>query len=277
MKNTDQPLVSIAIPFFNAEKYLSKAIESVIQQTYNNWELILLNDGSTDSSMAIAERFKNIDDRIMIYNDGFNRNLGYRLNQIPSIVKGVYLCRMDADDIMHPRKIESQIKFLLDNKEVDILGTNAYSIDEEDLVQGIRYNIQSGLLNDVKSFIHPTIMGKTDWFKNNPYDVNAVRIEDAELWLRTHQFSNFKILGEPLFFYREFGTEYYKKYIKGIPSLYYLIKKHSYHGRVMSFSIKYFLATMYMYFYFLFGKESIPIKKRNSIRFKEHLHYSTFL
>lgn len=261
--------VTIAIPFYNGEKYLGKAIKSVIDQTYTDWELLLIDDGSNDSSFDIAKYYENQDHRIKIYKDGENKNLGYRLNQIPSLVDTEYLCRMDADDIMHPQKIMSQITYLENNPETDILGTNAYSIDSEDNVQGIRFLPENSLATDVRSFIHPTIMGRTEWFKNNPYDVNAIRIEDAELWLRTYKLNNFKTLNQPLFFYREFGSKYYQKYFKGIPSLFYIIKKHRFKTDFIFFGIKYVLSSIKMYLYYFFGKEDVPIKNRNKVVFKK--------
>ncbi|MEI5983687.1 glycosyltransferase family 2 protein [Sphingobacterium sp. PU5-4] len=277
MTNLKNPKVSIAIPFYNAEKYLSLAIDSVIYQSYINWELLLIDDGSNDSSVVIAKNYEKVDNRIRLYSDGLNKNLGYRLNQIPDLVHGEFLCRMDADDIMHPNKIEKQVDFLIKNPTVDVLGTNAYSIDENGNVQGIRANTDVLIIDNVRGFIHPTIMAKTSWFKNNPYDVDAVRIEDAELWLRTARKSNFKVLGTPLFFYREFGTHYYKKYLKGIPSLWYLLKKHKMGLSFVMFSLKYLISTLKIYLYFIFGKEHRLIKKRNQKIIENEINWRNYV
>jgi len=273
MESSEREL-TIAIPFYNAERFLASAIQSIINQTYLMWDLILLDDGSTDSSLKIANSYAESDKRIRVISDGRNMNLSYRLNQIPTLVKTKYLCRMDADDIMHPQKIEKQIEFLKNNTDVDLLGTNAYSIDENDLVQGIRLNTNN-VSKEVKEFIHPTILGKTEWFLKNPYDAMAMRIEDAELWMRTFKTSNFRLLNEPLFFYREFGSNYYKKYIKGIPSLYYLIKKHKLIA--IKFSIKYIISTSIYFFYSLINREDIPIINRNKIIFNPKKDINTFL
>lgn len=221
----DKDLISVGIPFFNAEKFLSKAIESVISQSYDNWELLLLDDGSNDGSLKIAKGFEQKDNRIKVFSDGRNKGLGARLNELATLSNGEYIARMDADDIMHPIRLETQVQILIDNPNIDVLGTNAYVIDENDLVFGMRYRENSGMTK-VEHFIHPTIMGKKQWFLDNPYDEKAIRIEDAELWYRTKQFSNFMMTNEPLLFYREFGTSYYPKYLKVIPSLIYLNKKY---------------------------------------------------
>lgn len=258
-------LVTVAIPFFNAQDFLSQAIESVFSQTYQDWKLLLIDDGSTDNSLNIAMKYEK-DRRVIIHSDGKNRNLGFRLNQIPSLVDSKYLVRMDADDIMHPERIEKQLKVLESNPEIDVLGTNAYSIDANNLVQGIRLKFSDNdIIKKVHAFIHPTIMAKTLWFENNPYDIKAERIEDAELWFRSGNRFNFQILTEPLLFYREFGNNYYKKYFKGFPAMLYVLKKHSYNFQLMKFAFKYYLSGMVYFLYNLFGREMVLVKGRNAV------------
>lgn len=259
-------MVTIAIPFYNAGKFLAAAIDSVLWQTYTNWQLILLDDGSTDNSLNIANSYAEKDNRITVVSDGQNKNLGYRLNQIPSLVTTEFLARMDADDIMHPQRIEQQINTLINHPEIDVLGTNAYTINKNNEIVGMRFVFdQSTKLRKVQGFIHPTIMAKTEWFKNNPYDVQAVRIEDAELWYRTRDSSNFMMIMEPLFFYREFGGDYYKKYIKSNDCKEYILNKYN----NSSYWIKFFKSNIYkaaLYYLFnLFSLERILIQKRNEI------------
>ena len=255
--------VTIAIPFFNAEKYLSQAIDSIIFQTYCDWELLLVDDGSTDSSVSIAEEYQKKDDRIKLYTDGENKNLGFRLNEIPKLVTTEYLVRMDADDIMHPKKIEKQLDALLHYPEIDVLGTNAYSIDEDNNVVGIRLNISKEEIIPVETFIHPTIMARTSWFLSNPYDVTAVRVEDIELWIRSKDKSKFYILTEPLFFYREFGGGYYKKYLKSLPSFWNLVMKNNFKKVYLLLFIKNIIGTIVYFVYDKLGKEHYLILKRN--------------
>ena len=123
-------MVTIGLPFYNAEKYLALAIESVLQQTYTNWELLLLDDGSTDNSLSIAQSYAQKDSRIKVISDGKNKNLATRLNELPSLAQGLYLARMDADDIMLPARIERQLAVLKAHPEIDVLGTNAYIIND---------------------------------------------------------------------------------------------------------------------------------------------------
>lgn len=107
------PLVSIIIPLYNAEKYVAEAIESVINQTYTNWELIIVNDGSIDNSLAIAKSFEN--EKIKVFsqeNKGASaaRNFGYSLS------KGDFIKFFDADDLLSQNMLEEQVNRLKDNE-----------------------------------------------------------------------------------------------------------------------------------------------------------------
>lgn len=268
-------LVSIGIPFYNAEKYLAFAIQSVVDQSYENWELILVDDGSTDNSLKIAQDFAHRDARIRVICDGENRQLPYRLNQLIKESKGKFIARMDADDIMHPKRLENQLAILKSHADIDVLGTNAYVIDENNLVFGRRYKQTEGL-KKVESFIHPSIMGKKSWFLDNLYDKKAIRIEDAELWYRTKQHSNFMITCEPLLFYREFGQDYYKKYFLANISKKYILQKYNY----SSFWKKFFKlnkvkGNLY-YLANLLNQEQRLINKRNQIIFDRKVHLGTY-
>ena len=220
-------MVTIGLPFYNAEKYLALAIESVQAQTYTDWELLLLDDGSTDNSLSIAQSYAQKDSRIKVISDGKNKNLATRLNELPSLAQGLYLARMDADDMMHPARIERQLAVLETHPEIDVLGTNAYIINDENAVTSSRYPLTpKNTLTRVKSFIHPTIIAKKQWFLENPYNTKALRMEDAELWYRTHSKYHFVRLNEPLLFYREVGNNYYKKYFLAQQSKAYIFSKY---------------------------------------------------
>ena len=208
------PLVTIGIPFYNASLYLREAIQSVINQSYDNWELLLINDGSTDDSLEIAQEFKDL--RIKIFSDGKNLGLIQRLNQIIGLANGIFLARMDSDDIMHIDRISKQVKFLISNPHIDVVGSNYFTIDSQNQILGkIPVN---GKLNKVKNILkkggmaHPTIMGKTTWFYNKMYDQKCYRFEDLEIWLRSASFSNLLTLNEELLFYRSVSDSSYTKF-----------------------------------------------------------------
>jgi glycosyltransferase involved in cell wall biosynthesis len=207
--------VTIAIPFFNAQRTLADAVKSVFAQTYHDWELLLVDDGSRDSSVEVV---KHIDDpRVRVICDGVNLGLSARLNQIATLAQGEYLARMDADDLMHPERIARQAAFLAENSKIDVVDTATYTVDDDLTPLGIRGDepldcspeavLKNGLL------IHPTMMGRTNWFRRNPYDGTFHRAEDRELWCRTCTGTQFARLCEPLFFYREALTGNLRNYI----------------------------------------------------------------
>lgn len=207
--------VTIGIPFYNAERYLEYAIRSVINQSFTDWFLILLDDGSTDSSVSIAKAFqcKNI----MVLSDGINRGLVYRLNQLTQLVETPYYSRMDSDDIMHVNRLQNQIAFLDENPDVDLVGSSVCYIDGNNEIYGkgcancAPKAKREALIGNV--FFHPTVTGKTEWFRHNPYDVSSVRMEDFELWVRTIEKSKFANLPQYLLYYREAGLPYLEKYL----------------------------------------------------------------
>lgn len=199
--------VTIAMSFYNDEKTLAIAIKSILYQSYSDWNLILLDDGSTDDSLKVAREFK--DSRICVYSDGINKGLAPRLNEIVHMAKGKYIARMDADDIMHPERLKLQVEYLDKHKDIDVVGTEAYSVDRHNRILGKRMMkpIPQKMADVFKGsiFIHPTIMGKITWFENNLYEegVWAVRAEDYELWCRSFRYSKFAVISSPLLFYRE--------------------------------------------------------------------------
>lgn len=257
-------MVTIGLPFYNAEKYLALAIESVQAQTYTDWELLLLDDGSTDDSLSIAQNYEKRDSRIKVISDGKNKNLATRLNELPSLAQGLYLARMDADDIMHPARIERQLTVLKAHPEIDVLGTNAYIINDENVVTGTRYPLTpENTLTRVRGFIHPTIIAKKQWFLANPYDTEAIRLEDAELWYRTHSKYHFVRLNEPLLFYREVGNNYYKKYFLAQQSKAYIFSKYPNESYWKQYFKTNFLKGIVYRIAHIFGMEQWLVNRRN--------------
>ncbi|ELR96302.1 glycosyltransferase family 2 protein [Gloeocapsa sp. PCC 73106] len=199
--------ISVGIPFYNNQATLGAAIRSVFAQTWQDWELILVDDGSSDRSVEIAKAVE--DSRVKVIQDGENRGLAWRLNQITRLAQGEYLARMDGDDLMHPQRLERQIEYLRQNPQVDVVATGVYVVNHENQLQGIRgldslhqMTTKSVLLNK-GLIIHPTVMGKRDWFERYPYDTSYLRTQDRELWCRSAGDSCFAKIPEPLYFYRQ--------------------------------------------------------------------------
>lgn len=258
-------LVTIAIPVYNAERYLRDAISSVLNQTYHDWELYLINDGSTDNSLDIMEEFVRRDIRIKLIDDGENKGLVYRLNQSILMATGKYYARMDADDIMFITRIEEQVKYLEAHPYIDVLGSSIMTIDNNNNIIG------SGLSSgEVSSFIHPTVMGKLDWFKTYLYADWALRAEDVELWYRTVSTSLFWSMDKPLLFYREHGVPTTKKYIQTQKTLLKIFSRYKNYKKSFFWFITNSLSSiakmiLYMIFH-LFDKTDFLVVRRHRVQ-----------
>ncbi|MGA3020053.1 MAG: glycosyltransferase family A protein, partial [Bryobacteraceae bacterium] len=197
--------VSIGLPFFNNQKTLADAIRSVLAQTLCDWELILVDDGSTDGSLALARSIH--DPRVRLVSDGVNRGLSSRLNQIADLARGPYLARLDGDDMMHPERLERQVAALESNPGADMVATAMYSMDRSDRPRGIQGfthpDIRPIAVLTHSPFVHGSIMARTEWFRRHPYDESRRRSQDRELFIRTFRNLSFVHLAEALYFCRE--------------------------------------------------------------------------
>ena len=174
---------------YNDERYLSQAIESILNQTYSNFEFIIINDGSTDNSLKIIKYYKNIDDRIKIINQ---KNLGLTksLNKGIKIARGKYIARQDADDISCENRFQKQIKYFNNNINIQLLGTNSYIIDKDGKI--IKKNkiikskdIKKYLFEKKNPFIHGSIMFRKKTFQNiGGYREKFVYSQDYDFLLR---------------------------------------------------------------------------------------------
>ena len=108
----DKEKVSIIVPMYNAEKFIGKTIESVLSQTYENWEMLIMNDVSTDNSLAVVNEFAKKDDRIMIVNTEKNMGVVKGRNHLIDLAIGKFIAFLDADDYWHSQKLEKQIQFM---------------------------------------------------------------------------------------------------------------------------------------------------------------------
>ncbi|HEY8917005.1 MAG TPA: glycosyltransferase [Chitinophaga sp.] len=209
------PVLTIGLPFYNNRSTLELALKSIFAQTYQDWELILLDDGSTDGSSALAAAIN--DPRVRLVADGTNKGLIYRLNQIAQLAEGKYLARMDADDLMDPERLEKQVSYLLTHPDVDLVDTGTWSIDEEGKPRGKRglepINTNPEHILRHAMLLHASVVGKRSWFLNNPYNKDFIRAEDYELWCRTYAHSKFARIAEPLYIVRE-GKVNVKNYAK---------------------------------------------------------------
>ncbi|MGP5435773.1 glycosyltransferase family 2 protein [Psychrobacter alimentarius] len=204
--------VTICIPFYNAEHTLLDAVRSVFAQTHESWELILIDDGSTDSSLKIAKSIK--DSRVTVYSDGKNRRLAARLNELTKLAKYDVIARMDADDLMSTVRLEKQLKILLSNPNIDLVSTGLCSLNDKNEALSTRcviseHSITSkGLLSGNSGIVHASLLGNRAWFKRNPYKESMTKSQDTNLWVRSYSKNDLNIafIPEPLYYYREDGN-----------------------------------------------------------------------
>jgi glycosyltransferase involved in cell wall biosynthesis len=205
-KDAFYPLVSIGMPVFNCEKTLTIAIRSILNQTYDNWELLLLDDGSTDRTLEVARSFD--DPRISVLTDHSHKGLVPRLDQAIEISRGEYFARMDGDDVAYPERLELQTKYLEQHPEVDLLGCGMLVFKGDGVVVGSRPAPETHEEICRRPWAgfhlyHPTWMGRMEWFRKHRYRPEAIRAEDQDLLLRTYQTSRFAALKTILLGYRE--------------------------------------------------------------------------
>jgi len=213
------PLVTVGIPFYNNEKTLLNAIRSIFSQTFEDWELILVDDGSTDGSLEIA---RSVDDRRvrLLPRDGRNLRLSARLNQINTAARGEFIARMDADDMSHPQRFARQLEFLDTHKNVNVVGTSMYILNRQ--IQPTRKitvpeRHEVIVQNKFKSVLiaHASVMAKAEWFRRWPYNEKCPITQDQELWIRSTSQSILANISEPLYLCNEFAATSLSKYLRG--------------------------------------------------------------
>jgi glycosyltransferase involved in cell wall biosynthesis len=127
----EQPLISVVIPAYNVAPFIEEAIRSIMTQTYENLEIIVVDDCSTDDTYAILQRLAAEDSRIRLYRNERNKRIVETLNYAIEVARGSYIARMDGDDVSLPQKIEAQYRFLQEHPEIDLVGINVIMIDEQ--------------------------------------------------------------------------------------------------------------------------------------------------
>ena len=219
------PLVTVSMPAFNSEHYIAEAIESILAQTYENFELIIIDDGSTDRTREIVERYS--DPRIIKIFSDQNRGLITTRNLIASIAKGKYLALLDADDRAFPERLQLQVDFLESNA-ADICGADHWTLNQAngEMKRSKQRHTDSdirALLSICSPLCNPAIMGRLEVFKKFPYQSSYMHAEDYCLWvdiaLAGYRFANIK---ERLIAYRLHSTQTSVNYLQGARNVFSL-------------------------------------------------------
>lgn len=210
-------LVSVILPAYNASNYIREAIESILNQTYNNFELIIINDGSTDNTLRIINTYD--DSRIKLINNERNKGLIYSLNRGIDVSRGEFIARMDADDISHPFRFAKQIKVMNQNSDIVVCGTyiNYFGASKGRFSRchpnQHNEDIKKSLLVRC-AFAHPTVMIRASILKKNgiKYDENFRSCEDYKLWIDLASYGNFINIPIPLLNYRVSNNQISSQY-----------------------------------------------------------------
>ena len=129
-----KPLVSVLIPTYNVGDFINQAISCIQNQSYSNFEIVVVDDGSSDGTYEILQEIQNADSRLRLFRNDVNSGIVTSLNYGISKFRGEYIMRMDGDDLCHYQKIEVQLDYLIANKNIDLVGCDVYSIDEKNNV-----------------------------------------------------------------------------------------------------------------------------------------------
>jgi len=201
-----KPLLSVIMSVYNAQNYLKDSIESILNQTYKNFEFIIINDGSSDNSLEIIEEYAKQDSRIKVINQK-NKGLPFSLNRGIEMSSGEYIVRMDADDISLPYRFEKQLDFMQKNPEIGICGSSIIAFGEVKEAIKKFYKDDKMLKSELlfsTCFAHPTVFMRSSLFKefNIKYNEEFVNSQDYELFSKMAKITKFANIQEPLLKYR---------------------------------------------------------------------------
>lgn len=201
------PTVSVILPVFNAERYLKYAIDSILDQTYKDFELIIINDGSTDKSRSLIDDYAKSDDRIVVVHQE-NIGLVVTLNKAVKLARGTYIARMDGDDISLPRRLDIQVALMDENKKA-VLCASCFDVINE-YNEFVRLSTAPAFDKDLKRSMHlynPIAHGsvmfrRQAFIKAGEYSTEVGPVEDYDLWIRLAALGDFIYSPHSLFRWR---------------------------------------------------------------------------
>jgi glycosyltransferase involved in cell wall biosynthesis len=207
---TFSPLISVLMPAYNSELYIAEAIESILNQTYQNFELLIYDDGSSDNTRKIIDQYQ--DSRIIKYYSNHNAGVVVARNSLIDSARGKYIALMDSDDISGVFRLEKQFKFLEKN-EIDLCGTSQWNFNQR--TGKIKASKDSFSDADLRSLLavycsicNSTVMGKSAIFKEFKYSLEMPMAEDYFLWCQIaasgYKFANLK---DRLLVYRQYPEQ----------------------------------------------------------------------
>ena len=203
----DSPKVTVLMPVYNGEKYLEEAVESILSQTFRDFEFIIIDGGSTDGTPAILARYQQTDDRIRVYYQE-NQKLVASLNMGCQLARAEYIARMDADDVSLPKRLAREVNYLETHPEIGVLGTWMELINENSVPQNkVRVPTSPWLIGWSLIFancmVHSSVMMRRDIVEQlGFYRPEALQAEDYDLWARASPITKLANIPEVLLRYR---------------------------------------------------------------------------
>lgn len=211
------PKISIITCCYNSEKYLNKAINSISKQSFNDFECILINDGSTDQTADILEKWRSKDQRIRVIHNPHNMGISVSANKGIELSDCTFLARFDADDIMHTKRLEMQLAYI-EKHNLDILGSNLINIGRF-IKSKTHYPIPDKAIRALmlfqSPFAQPSILLRRSSLGDQRYNIEMKYAEDYDLWERMSATAKMGNIPEYLLYYRNHPRQIsntYKKY-----------------------------------------------------------------
>lgn len=201
------PLVSVILPAFNAREFISQAVQSILNQSFRDFELLVIDDGSTDGTTKILESIT--DPRLRVISHDTNQGLIYSLNEGIAESKGQLIARMDADDVSHPDRLDIQVNFLLRNPDIGVVGTAIQLIDRQGKTGPIyafpeSHSFIEWSISFFCPIAHPSVMVRSSVIRQaGGYRSDALHAEDYDLWERLSSSTQFYNLPKPLLLLRK--------------------------------------------------------------------------
>lgn len=200
------PAVSVVMPAYNAGPYVRAAVESILNQSLREFELIIINDGSRDDTASVCEALAALDSRVILINQ-HNQGIAAALNRGVQIARAPFIARMDSDDLSLPHRLECQVEHLTGHPSIDLLSSAFVPFDDFSAPAQVPVHLPTehtsiyATLAFCSPICHPAVMARRELFERFSYRSGVVA-EDHDLWCRAIHHFQFANLIEPLLFYR---------------------------------------------------------------------------
>lgn len=209
------PEISVVIAVFNGSQYISETLESIVLQSFSNWECIIVDDGSTDDTLEIIQNFIDNDNRFKIIKTNGGNGSYIAANIGIKAAKGKYIARTDADDISLPERLRTQYNFFESNLNINVCGSQHYYLFENNKISLKLYNVDVNFLKWQLIFrnkiVHSTMMFRKNWFEKLGYYPQKRLAQDWHIWLEASHNNTLHILEKPLVKWRIHNNSITKK------------------------------------------------------------------